>query len=202
MFKATVFCLAAVMLLSGVAIAQTNVLPGFKFQCEDFVIGSSNLLSLSGAGGQAYNLNTATIMQNQSDVKPCSNACQDELVCFIQEGRVIGECGGTWNIGQLAMVMGGQSQLVGDGCLPKQQSQNLGVDLGQLVSKQDGTGNANAIHNVAAIQNQTASNSAGTMNESNIVAAGQISTIGGGPVTSGQVTSGLLVNTTQTQVDL
>jgi len=202
MFKATVFCLAAVMLLSGVAIAQTDVLPGFKYQCEDFVIGSTNLLTLSGAGGQAQNLNTATIIQNQSDYKPCSSAVQDELVCFIQEGRAVGQCGGSWNIAQLAMVAGGQSQLVGDGCLPKMQSQDLIVDLCQVVSKVDGTGNANAVHNVAAIQNQTATNSAGMMSESNVVAAGQISSVGGGPSTSGQVTSGLLVTTTQTQVDL
>jgi len=202
MFKTTIFCSIVVMLLSSIVAAQVPVLPGYKFQNEDFIIGASNLMDLSGAGGNVSNLNTATIIQNQYDQKICSMASQDELVLFVQDGSICATCGGTWGIGQLAMVMGGQTQLVGDGCLPKSQSQNLGVDLGQIVTKLDGTGTANAMHNLASIQNQSATNSAGMMNESNIVAAGQISSVSGGPSTSGLVTSGLLVTTTQSQIDI
>jgi hypothetical protein len=74
------------------------------------------------------------------------------------------------------------------------------LELTQGVVKVDGTGSANGAHTLASVQNQGAGNSAGTMGESNVVLAGQLSSVSGGPSTSGMATGGLLVTTTQTQV--
>lgn len=175
---------------------------GFKFQQQNFDIGSLNTLLLGGAGGSVVSQNIATVIQNQSDQKPCASAYQDELVVFLQEGSVCAECGGAWGIGQTASVLGGQMQLIGDGCAPKIQSQNLGVGLVQLVTKLDGTGTATANQNMASVQNQTANNSAGSISESNVVVAGQNTVVTGGPVTSGSAASGLTVATSQYQADL
>ena len=175
---------------------------GFKFQQQDFAIGSLNSLLLGGAGGTVVSSNIATIIQNQADQKPCSSAYQDGLIVFLQEGNVTGECGGIWCVGQDALVAGGQMQLIGDGCNPKIQSQNLGVGLGQIVTTLDGTGIASANQNLASVQNQTATNSAGSMTEANVVVAGQNSMVMGGPCTTGEAVAGLTVGTSQYQADL
>lgn len=202
MFKATVFC-AAVLMLSCVAVATIpTCIPDFKLQYEDFTIGSLNVVSLNGSGGMASNLNTATIYQSQQDHKICSWANQGEVVTFIQDAGICATCGGSWLIGQEALVGGDQMQYIGDGCNPKLESQDLLVGLGQAVLKVDGTGAATAIHSLGAVQTQSAGNSAGMMSETNAVAAGQYSVVAGGPVTTGQVTAGLTVATTQAQVDM
>jgi hypothetical protein len=203
MFKATLFCSAVLMLLSGTAFAVVvDCPPGFKLQLEDFNIGAMNSVTLIGSVGTAASGNVAMIVHSQNDWKLCSDGQQNELVIFAQNGDICAYCGGTWNIGQEALVAGGQMQLIGDGCDPKIQMQSLGVGLGQAVTKIDGTGAATAVHDVAVIQNQAANNSAGGMNEGSIVLAGQVSSITGGPCTTGQATSGLTVGTTQTQMDI
>ncbi len=210
MFKATLFCSAVLAMLSSVAVADIIVatttppdcLPGFKLQHQSFAIGSINLVGLTGAGGTAHNSNVATIFQNQQDQKICSWGDQQEVVTFVQEGCISATCGGAWGIGQTAIVGGTQLQLIGDGCGSKMETQNLAVDLGNQVTKIDGTGAATAIHSLGSVQQQAAGNSAGTMSQTNAVAAGQYSTVVGGPSTSATVNSGLLVGTTQTNVDL
>ncbi len=203
MFKATIFCSAVVMLLSGAALASTiECPPGFKLQLQDFDIGALNSVTLVGSVGSATSSNTAMIIHNQSDCKLCSLGNQDELVIFDQHGQICATCGGSWNVLQDALVGGGQMQLIGDGAGSKIQMQSLGVGLVQAVNKIDGSGLATGVHELAVIQNQTANNSAGTMSGSNVVLAGQIATVTGGPCTTGQVTSGLNVGTTQTQMDL
>ena len=192
------------VVFSSFTLAQTTIVvpDGYKFHQQDFAIGALNSLLLGGAGGTVTSQNLATVIQNQSDWKPCSEAVQDELVVFVQDAVVTGQCGGTWAVGQDALVAGAQMQLVGDGCNPKIQSQNLGVGLGQIVTKLDGSGSANAAQNVASVQNQMASNSAGTMTENNVVVAGQMSQVVGGPCTSGEAVAGLTVGTSQYQADL
>ncbi len=203
MFKTTVFCTAVVMLFCGAALATTIECPiGFKLQLEDFTIGAINLVGIDGSVGSVTNGNTAMIIQNQCDWKICSNGQQDELVIFGQDGKICGICGGTWLIGQEALVGGTQMQLIGDGCDSKIQMQNLGVGLGQEVTKIDGSGAAIATHELASVQSQHAQNSAGAMDQSNVVLAGQLSSVMGGPCTTGLVTSGLTVSTSQTQMDL
>lgn len=201
MFKKTVFSVIVVMLIAGVSFA-TDPLPGFKLQTEDFSIGALNAVALSGAGGSASNLNTATILQSQQDQLPCSWANQDELVIFIQDASICGVCGGAWAVGQEALVAGLQTQLVGDGCGLKSEAQGLNVGLLQQAEKVDGTGQANAVQNVASVQNQAAGNSAGIMSQNNIVAAGQIGTIAGGPCTDAMIAAGLTVTTSQVQTDV
>ena len=204
MLRSIVFSLVAVALLSSVALAQVTVTcpPDFKLQMQDFTIGSANLVTLVGAGGSASNMNMATIFQNQQDQKICSWADQQEVVTFIQDGCIGASCGGSWGIGQTAMAVGGQMQLIGDGCNTKMESQGLNVGLTQEAVKADGTGAATAIHSLGVVQQQAAGNSAGTMSETNAVAAGQFSSVSGGPSTTGTVIAGLGVTTTQTQVDM
>ena len=204
MLRSIVFSLVAVALLSSVALAQVTVTcpPDFKLQMQNFAIGSTNLVSLVGAGGSAGNMNMATIFQNQQDQKICSWANQQQVVTFIQEGCIGATCGGAWLIGQGALVGGAQMQLIGDGCSPKIESQGLDVGLTQEVLKADGTGAATAIHSLGVVQQQAAGNSAGTMSETNAVAAGQFSSVSGGPSTTGTVIAGLGVMTTQTQMDM
>lgn len=176
--------------------------PDFKLQYQDFTIGALNVVTLGGAGGQASCNNFTAIFQDQHDKKICSWASQQEVVLFNQLGTAVGTCGGLWNVTQAAFVGGGQLQLVADGCGPKMESQTLGVDLFQVVTKIDGTGSAIASHDLGVVQTQNAGNSAGMMGQVNAVAAGQHSSVSGGPSTSGQVTSGLIVGTTQAQFDL
>lgn len=195
----------ALALLSSVALAQVTVVtcpPNFKLQMQDFAIGSANLVTLVGAGGSATNMNLATIYQTQQDQKICSWGNQQQVVTFIQDGCIGASCGGAWAIDQLAMVGGGQMQLIGDGCAPKIESQGLDVGLAQLVMKNDGTGAATAIHSLGVVQNQAAGNSAGMMSETNAVAAGQYSSVAGGPSTTGTVVATLGVTTSQTQMDM
>ncbi len=202
--KSIVFSSIVLALLSSVALATTppEMFPGFKWQQQDFAIGSINLVGLVGAGGQAQGMNTATIIQNQHDMKPCSTACQDELVLFVQEGCVIGTCGGLWDVMQEALVAGDQWQLIGDGCGPKMEAQGVAVGLGQMLTKIDGSGAANGAQTLAVIQNQGAANSGGMMSQSNVVLAGMLGSVAGGPCTSGQATGALTIGTTQTQIDL
>jgi hypothetical protein len=68
--------------------------------------------------------------------------------------------------------------------------------------KNDGTGAATAIHSLGVVQQQAAGNSAGQMSETNAVAAGQFSSVSGGPSTTGTVIAGLAVTTSQNQVDM
>lgn len=205
MVKSMVFSSVVVMLLSGAAVAQLPALPttpGVILQYEDFVIGSANALFLSGAGGVVFNTNDSTILHNQCADQPCSWAHQKTVGLFVQDGKICGDCGGTWGILQGALIGGGQMQLIGEGCGPKMQTQGLGVDLLQGVDKVDGTGMAGAQHSFGVVQNQTANNSAGSMQESNAVMAGQLSGILGTPGTSGTVTSALTVTTNQIQAAL
>lgn len=203
MLKSILFSLVAIVLLSSPALAVLPTCPpNFKLQNQDFAIGSMNLVSLVGAGGQSTNTNTVMLLNNQNDNKLCSWACQDALVMFVQSGSVIGTCGGAWNVMQEALVAGDQLQLIGDGCGEKLETQGLVVGLGQQVMKLDGSGTATGNHTLAVIQDQAAGNSAGTMGQSSALLAGQLSSVSGGPSTSGQATSTLTVGTTQTQVDL
>jgi hypothetical protein len=203
MLKSILFSLVAMVLLSSPALAVLpDCPPNFKLQHQDFAIGSINLVALVGAGGQSNSTNTVMLLNNQSDQKLCSMACQDALVMFVQSGCVIGTCGGAWNVMQDAIVAGDQLQLIGDGCGEKLETQGLVVGLGQQVMKLDGTGTATGDHTLAVIQNQAAGNSAGTMGQSSALLAGQLSSVSGGPCTSGQATTTLTVGTTQTQVDL
>lgn len=202
MFKATVF-FSTVLMLSCVAVATVpDCPPNFKLQDQDFTIGALNMVSLTGAGGAASNMNVATIYQNQQDQKLCSWGNQNEVVTFIQDGCIGATCGGSWLIGQEALVAGGQTQIIGDGCGPKIQGQGVLVGLGQAVAKIDGTGAATAIHSLGTVQQQVAGNSGGTMSETNAVVAGQFSSVSGGPSTTGMVTAGLNVGTSQTQLDM
>jgi hypothetical protein len=203
MLKSILFSLVAMVLLSSPALAVLPDCPlDFKLQMQDFSIVSDNLVTLVGAGGSASNMNLATIYQTQQDQKICSWANQQEVVTFIQDGCIGASCGGGWAIGQGALVGGAQLQLIGDGCNPKLENQGLMVGLGQLVTKVDGTGAANAIHSLGVVQQQAAGNSAGTMSEVNAVAAGQFSSISGGPSTTGTVIADLGVMTSQTQIDM
>jgi len=203
MLRSIVFSLVALTLLSSVVLATIPpVLPDFKLQMQDFGIVSANLVTLSGAGGSASNMNLATIYQTQQDQKICSWANQQEVVTFIQDGCIGASCGGLWGIGQTALVGGGQMQLIGDGCSPKLESQGLDVGLTQTVMKNDGTGAATAIHSLGVVQQQAAGNSAGMMSEVNAVAAGQFSSVSGGPSTTGTVIAGLGVMTSQMQIDM
>jgi hypothetical protein len=203
MLRSIVFSLVALALLCNVGLAVIpTVLPDFKLQMQDFGIVSTNLVTLSGAGGSASNMNLATIYQTQQDQKICSWANQQEVVTFIQDGCIGATCGGGWGIGQGALVEGAQMQLIGDGCAAKLESQGLAVGLGQLVTKLDGTGAATAIHSLGVVQQQAAGNSAGTMSEVNAVAAGQFSSVSGGPSTTGTVIADLGVMTSQTQIDM
>jgi hypothetical protein len=204
MFKSIVFSSIALTLLSSVALATMppEMFPGFKWQQQDFTIGSINLVGLVGAGGEAHGMNTATIIQNQHDMKPCSSACQDELALFVQSGCVIGTCGGLWDVVQGAGVVGEQWQLVGDGCGSKMETQGVGILLDQAVTKLDGSGVANGDQTLAVVQNQGTQNTAGMMTQSNVVLAGQLGTVAGGPCTSGQAIGALTIGTTQTQIDL
>lgn len=205
MVKSMVFSSVVVMLLSGAAVAQIPALPtnpGVILQYEDFAIGSVNALFLSGAGRMVFNTNDSTIWQIQHTDQPCSWANQDTLGLFLQEGKICGDCGGTWNVLQGAVIGGGQLQSIGEGCAPKMQTQGLGINLLQGLDKVDGTGVAGAHHDFGVVQNQTAKNSAGTMRETNAVHVGQLSGIAGGPGTSGIVTSGLTVTTNQVQASM
>jgi len=203
MFGKVIVSVAVLTLLCNAALAVIPTCPpDFKLQYQDFSIGSINLVSLVGAGGEATSTNNTMILNNQTDTKLCSSAYQDALVVFVQSGCVIGQCGGAWNVMQEAIVGGEQVQLIGDGCGPKMETQGLMVALGQMVTKVDGSGNATGNHTLAVVQNQAAINSAGTMTESSVVLAGQLSGVIGGPSTSGQATSTLTVGTTQTQLDL
>jgi hypothetical protein len=203
MLKSILFSLVAMVLLSSPALAVLPECPlDFKLQNQDFTIGSMNLVSLVGAGGESTSTNTVMLLNNQSDNKLCSWACQDALVMFVQSGCVTGTCGGAWHVMQDAIVAGDQLQLIGDGCGEKLESQGLAVGLGQEVMKLDGSGTATGDHTLAVIQNQAAGNSAGTMGQSSALLAGQLSSVSGGPSTSGQAITTLTVGTTQTQVDL
>jgi len=203
MLKSILFSSVAMVLLSSPALAVIpDCPPDFKLQMQDFTIGSGNLVTLTGAGGSATNMNMATIYQTQQDQKICSWANQQEVVTFIQDGCIGASCGGSWGIMQGALVGGAQLQLIGDGCSPKLESQGLGVGLVQEVAKVDGTGAATAIHSLGVVQQQAAGNSAGMMSEVNAVAAGQFSSVSGGPSTTGTVVAGLDVMTSQTQMDM
>lgn len=203
MLRSTVLSLVALTLLSSAALAAVpDCPPGFKLQTQDFAIGSTNLVTLMGAGGAAANTSIATIFQDQQDAKLCSWANQQQVVTFIQDGCIGATCGGFWGVAQGALIGGGQVQLIGDGCGPKMEMQGLDVVLTQGVMKIDGTGAATAIHSLGVVQQQAAGNSAGVMSEVNAVAVGQYSSVSGGPSTTGEVNSALIVGTSQTQMDL
>lgn len=203
MLRSIVFSSVALTLLSSVALAAIPPIPpGFKYQSQDFAIGSTNLVTLMGAGGAAQNTNVATIFQNQQDAKLCSWANQNQVVTFVQDGCIGATCGGFWGVVQGALVGGGQLQIIGDGCGSKMEMQGLDVGLQQAVTKIDGSGAANAIHSLGVVQQQAAGNSAGSMSEVNAVAVGQYSSVSGGPSTTGEVIGGLIVGTSQSQMDM
>jgi hypothetical protein len=200
--KVSLSVVALTLFSSGAFAVLPDCPPNFKLQHQEFTIGSGNLVTLIGAGGSATNMNLATIYQTQEDCKICSWGNQQQVVTFIQDGCIGASCGGSWGIMQGALVGGAQMQLIGDGCGPKLESQGLGVGLVQEVAKVDGTGAATAVHSLGVVQQQAAGNSGGMMSEVNAVAAGQFSSVSGGPCTTGTVIAGLDVMTTQTQVDM
>ncbi len=203
MFSKVSVSVAVLALVCNAAFAVIPTCPpDFKLQYQDFSIGSINLVGLVGAGGQATSTNETLILNTQVDTKLCSSATQGATVAFLQSGCVIGQCGGAWDVMQEAIVGGEQIQLIGDGCASKMEMQGLSIGLGQMVTKIDGSGSANGSHTLASVMNQTAANSAGTMAESSVVLAGQLSSVSGGPSTTGQATSNLIVGTSQTQLDL
>jgi hypothetical protein len=205
MIKSIVCSSVVVMLLTGAAVAVIPAIPttpGVILQYEDFGIGSGNILCLQGADGVVWNTNYSDIIQSQNACQPCSWANQGTVGLFVQDGKICAECGGTWDIMQEALIGGGQMQLIGEGCGPKLQNQGLDIMLGQGADKVDGTGAALANQSFGVAQSQNASNSAGTLSESNAVLVGQVSGIMGTPGTSGVVTSGISVATNQVQAAL
>ena len=160
-------------------------------------IGNSIVLN---HGSEASNVVGLNVVDNQNTGSfPHVVADQTRSTDFWEAASACGSCG-VINAAQSLLGGGYQYQSIGGSVDPKLQGQGTGLYGAQTVLKTEGQASSNLVQGGILANTQTATNSAGTMNESNMVTAAQVSTIAGTPGTTGQVGSTVYSQSVQSQM--
>ena len=188
--------LVAVLLISSVTLA------GGIIEGQDLTVGLFNNIGFMLGQQTASNTTWLTVGNDQCAQTQClASAFQHQIGFFTQVGGAVGQCS---QINVLQTIMGGavQGQAIGDGVLPKIQSESLTLVGTQNVDKMNGGGNGDAYQLMSLSQNQNGTNAAGPANQSSFIVGTQNTHITGQPGAIGQAGSIVGVSTHQTQTVL
>jgi len=183
-----------------VLLLGSSALAGGLMQFEDFTALAQNSVDLLNGQQNINSTNWATIHNNQGASGTCGLMAHQSQCGFIsQVGNAHGEC--AWvDLDQMVIGNGDQVQDIGDGVLPKMESQNLFLNGYQTLMKMDGGGSANGNQVMTITQDQNAGNATGPMNQSTAVFGTQNAAITSGPGATGMAGSILTVSTCQNQL--
>lgn len=218
MSKKVVVFIAALLLVSSVSMA-TDPLPGSVTQIQSFNIGDATnngmasvvALTHGDTGGSvAQSLNVSNIQSSPSFSAPslslgslCLNSCgvnalETQTANLGQTANATGTCA-LINVQTYLDAAGTQNQLIGFSTATKVQGQSLGLAAQQVLTRADGAGGGTGVNTAALSQTQAGSNAGGSVFESSVVDASQISCAGGAANSTTALASSMLAQTMQSQ---
>lgn len=215
-----VFVFVATMLLVTSVTMATTVLPlsGSVTQQQSFGIGDAlnngmaSVVALthgSTTGSVIQSLGVTNIQSSPCFATPCtdfgffSNPCdveatQTQGAALDQSATANGACA-IVNVQTYLDAAGQQSQFIGMSTSPKQQAQSLGVAAQQVLTRADGAGGGVAANDAAIAQSQAGSNAGGSVFESSIIDACQVSLANGVANSTAALAATLVATTSQVQ---
>ncbi len=215
-----VFVFVATMLLVTSVTMATNVLPlsGSVTQQQSFGIGdtlnngmaSVVALTHGSQGGAVFQaLGVSNIQSSPCFATPCfdfgcfSNPCdveasQTQNADLDQTATANGACA-IVNVQTYLDAGGQQNQFIGMSTSPKQQIQSLGVAAQQVLTRADGSGGGIATNDASMAQTQAGANAGGSVFETSVIDAFQISNANGAANSTAALAATLIATTSQMQ---
>jgi len=214
-----VFVFVATLLLVTSVTMATNVLPlaGSVTQMQSFNIGdalnngmaSVVALTHGDTGGSVIqSLNVANTQSSPCLANPCFdlgcfNSCgvdavETQVANLDQSASAMGECG-IINVQSYLDAGGVQNQFTGFSTSMKHQDQSLGLAAQHVLTRADGSGGGMASNDALVSQTQAGANAGGSVFESSLIDACQISNAGGAANSTAALASTLVAATSQLQ---
>jgi len=216
MSKKVFIFVAALLLVTSVSMAD-NPLAGTVTQMQGFNIGDSmnngmaSVVALTHGdtcGSVVQSLNVANVQSSPCIANPCFdlgffNSCgvdavESQVADLSQTANATGQCG-IVNVQTYLDAAGSQNQMIGFSTSPKVQQQSLGLAAQQVVTRADGAGGGVGTNDALLSQTQAGSNAGGSVFESSIIDACQLSNTGGAANATTALASTLVATTTQAQ---
>lgn len=194
MSKVVTFAVAVVLLVGSSALAN-----GALDQMQNTIIGLANTIALTHGSQGADSIQNLAVANSQNADGPCYTSAHQAFIGNLAEiAHAWGDCG-LITISQGLATTGDQVQFVGEVVDPKSEAQILGLLAEQSLTRQDGPGGANAMHQIVLKEDQDASNAAGSMSESSAILGLQSADLVGEAAATGAVQATMSVVTTQQQ---
>ena len=216
MFK-KVFVFVASLLLITSATMATNPLAGSVTQVQSFNIGdicNSGMASVvalthGDTGGTVdQSLNVTNIQSSPCMATPCINfgcfnqcgveAAQSQIADLDQSASACGQCA-IVNVQTYLDSLGSQNQFIGASTATKQQAQTLGLAAQQVLTRADGAGGGSGTNDACLSQTQAGSNAGGSVFESSVIDASQVSSTGGAANSTTALAASMQAMTNQVQ---
>ncbi len=189
---------AVVVLLGGSNALATNALD----QMQNTIIGLANTITLGQGQQGADSIQNLAVANTQNAGSECYVSAHQAFIGNIAEiAHASGNCS-LIAVGQGLAATGDQVQFVGDGCAPKSQAQILGLLAEQSLTRTNGSGSANALHQIVLKEDQDAANAVGSMSESSAILGLQSADLVGEAGATGTVQATMSVVTTQHQASM
>jgi hypothetical protein len=216
MSKKVFIFVAALLLVTSVSMAD-NPLAGTVTQMQGFNIGDSmnngmaSVVALTHGdtcGSVIQSLNVSNMQSSPCIANPCFdlgffNSCgvdavESQVADLSQSATATGQCG-ILNVQTYLDAAGSQNQIIGFSTSPKGQQQTLGLAAQQVVTRADGAGSGVGTNSALLSQTQAGSNAGGSVFESSLIDACQLSNTGGAANSTTALASTLVATTTQAQ---
>ena len=212
-----VFVFVATLLFVTSVTLATNPLAGSVTQVQSFNIGDAmnngiaSVVALTHGdtgGSVVQSLNVANVQSSPCIANPCFdlgyfNSCgvdavESQTANLDQAASAMGECG-IINVQTYLDAAGSQNQFIGFSTSTKTQSQSLGLAAQQVLTRADGSGGGVGANDALLSQTQAGSNAGGSVFESSIIDACQVSNAGGAANSTAALASTMIATTSQVQ---
>ena len=149
------------------------------------------------------NIQSSPCLANPCFDLGCFNSCgvdavETQTANLDQSASAIGECG-IINVQTYLDAAGAQNQFIGFSTSTKTQGQQLGLAAQQVVTRADGDGGGIGANDALLAQTQAGSNAGGSVFESSLIDACQVSSAGGAANSTAALASTLIATTSQAQ---
>jgi hypothetical protein len=194
--KNVVFTVAVVLSISSIVFGQDI---GPINQVQNTNIGLGNTIQLLQGHQAADAIQNLAVSNDQCADRACGAwAGQSFLANLAEIGHASGDCG-IVGVLQGLTTMGIQGQLIGDACDAKTEAQTMTLGAEQALTKSEGPGAGNALHQIVLRGEQAGGNPAGNINQASAILGLQSSNLTGTACATGAVDSTMSVCTVQTQ---
>jgi hypothetical protein len=195
--KKVAFSVAVILSIGSIVVGQDI---GPIDQMQNTNIGIHNTISLLQGHQAADAIQNLAVANDQTGNRACGAwGGQSFLANLAEIGHASGDCS-ILNVLQHLTTAGMQAQLIGDACDPKTEGQTLNLAADQTLTKSEGPGAGNALHQIVLRGEQGGGNAAGNINQASAILGLQSSDITGSACATGGVNSVMNVCTIQSQV--